>query len=54
MAFGLSKFFLLFFDEFILYLSIKYGFDEKDLIEYDLKKYLITKINEEKKDEKRK
>ena len=29
-------------------MSIKYGFDEKDLIEYDLKKYLIEKYDEKK------
>ena len=49
---GLFKLVDFFFDEFILSLSIKYGFDDKDFIEYDLKKYLITKINEEKKNEK--
>ena len=49
---GLFKLVDFFFDEFILSLSIKYGFDDKDFIEYDLKKYLITKINGEKKNEK--
>ena len=45
-GYGLLKIFDLFFDEYILSLSIQFGFDDKDLIEYDLKKYLIEKSDE--------
>ena len=37
------NFFLNCLDYCILPLAIQYGFDDKDLIEYDLKKYLIKK-----------
>lgn len=45
----LIQFVDLFFDEYILYLSIQYGFDGKDLIEYDLKKYLVEKHDDKEK-----
>ena len=44
--YSIFRFAYSFFDEYILPLSIQYGFDDKDLIEYDLKKYLI-KIGEQ-------
>ena len=47
--YGLIEFVDLFFDEYILYLSIQYGFDGKDLIEYDLKKYLVEKHDDKEK-----
>ena len=47
--YGLIEFVDLFFDEYILYLSIQYGFDSKDLIEYDLKKYLVEKHDDKEK-----
>ena len=46
---GLYQFVDIFFDEYILSLSIKYGFDDQDLIEYDLKKYLVEKVDDKEK-----
>ena len=46
---GLDKFLGLLHDECIHSFSIKYGFDDKDLIEYDLKKYLIEKVDKKEK-----
>ena len=46
-----AKILLFFFnDEYIPNLSIQYGFDLKDLIKYNLKKYLVIKDDENKKD----
>ena len=52
-CFGWFKFIFLFFDEYILDLSIQYGFDENDLIKYDIKKYLSKENNEDNEDSKK-
>ena len=41
---GLYKFGSLLYGEYIQPSSTIFGFDDKDLIEYDLKKYLIEKL----------
>ena len=46
---GIAKIYSFIFEEFLFSTSIQYGFDEKDLIEYDLKKYIIEKNDQEKK-----
>lgn len=51
---SIANIYIFIFEEFFFSTSIQYGFDEKDLIEYDLKKYIIENnvqekiINEEK------
>ena len=52
--YDMDKFLGLFFEVFILSLSIQYGFDDKDLIEYDLQKYLNEYVDEEIKKQKSK
>ena len=47
--YSLFRYVYSFFDEYVLSLTTQYGFDDKDLIEYDLKKYLIKIVEQGKK-----